>query len=192
MVVQLEGKLCFHHHLLEVLSCIKYAMAIVRRYGKPDLFITLTCNPKWSEITNNLLNGQGPSDRPDLISRVFHQKLKKLLNDITHNRIFGEITAYVYTIEFQKRGLPHAHILLILDPSCKPNSPDDYDKYVSAEIPNQFLAQELHQIVIQHMIHGTCGEANKNSPCMENGTCTKHFPKQFHEKTIQTYDGYPM
>ena len=41
-------------------------------------------------------------------------------------------------------------------------------------------------------IHGPCGEANKNSPCMENGTCTKHFPKQFHEKTIQTYDGYPM
>ena len=80
------------------------AMAIVRRYGKPDLFITFTCNPKWSEITNNLLNGQGPSDRPDLISHVFHQKLKKLLNDITHNRIFGEITAYVYTIDFQKRG----------------------------------------------------------------------------------------
>ncbi|CAF5162094.1 unnamed protein product, partial [Rotaria sp. Silwood1] len=26
------------------------AMAIVRKYGKPDLFITFTCNPTWREI----------------------------------------------------------------------------------------------------------------------------------------------
>ena len=27
------------------------AMSIVRKYGKPDLSITFTCNPKWDEIT---------------------------------------------------------------------------------------------------------------------------------------------
>ena len=31
------------------------AMSIVQRYGKPDSFITFTCNPLWSEITNSLL-----------------------------------------------------------------------------------------------------------------------------------------
>ena len=36
------------------------AMAIVRRYGKPDLFITFTCNPRWPEITNSLFQGQPP------------------------------------------------------------------------------------------------------------------------------------
>ena len=30
------------------------AMAIIKRYGKPDLIITFTCNPKWREITENL------------------------------------------------------------------------------------------------------------------------------------------
>ena len=30
------------------------AMAIIKRYGKPDLFITFTCNPKWRKITENL------------------------------------------------------------------------------------------------------------------------------------------
>uniref|UniRef100_A0A8C5PXT8 ATP-dependent DNA helicase n=1 Tax=Leptobrachium leishanense TaxID=445787 RepID=A0A8C5PXT8_9ANUR len=30
------------------------AMAIVRKYGKPDFFITLTCNPKWPEIAENI------------------------------------------------------------------------------------------------------------------------------------------
>ena len=31
------------------------AMAIVRKKGKPDLFITFTCNPKWPEIAEGLL-----------------------------------------------------------------------------------------------------------------------------------------
>lgn len=33
------------------------AMAIVRAFGKPDLFVTMTCNPKWEDITGNLLEG---------------------------------------------------------------------------------------------------------------------------------------
>ena len=43
------------------------AMSIVRKYGKPDLFITFTCNPQWEEITSALLLDQKASDRPDLI-----------------------------------------------------------------------------------------------------------------------------
>ena len=39
------------------------AMAIVRKYGKPDLFITMTCNLKSREIEENLLPGQSASDR---------------------------------------------------------------------------------------------------------------------------------
>ena len=31
------------------------AMSYVTEYGKPDLFITFTCNPKWDEIINELL-----------------------------------------------------------------------------------------------------------------------------------------
>lgn len=94
------------------------AMAIVRRFGKPDLFITFTCNPKWPDIERNLLSGQTSTDRPDLVARVFHLKLKELLKDITVKNVFGKVIAVVYTIEFQKRGLPHAHILLILHPTC--------------------------------------------------------------------------
>jgi hypothetical protein len=42
------------------------ALAIVRKFGKPDLFITTTCNPKWKEIRDELLPGQKASDRFDL------------------------------------------------------------------------------------------------------------------------------
>ena len=168
------------------------AMAIVRRYGKPDLFITFTCNPKWPEILDSLLSNQTPVDRPDLTTRVFHQKLQLLLHDITQKHVFGVPLAFIYVIEFQKRGLPHCHILLILQHTSKPASPDDYDAYVSAEIPDVNISPGLHSIVVQHMIHGPCGLANPNSPCMLDNKCTKDFPKQFNEKTIQMSDGYPL
>lgn len=31
------------------------AMALVREYGKPDIFLTMTCNPNWDEIRSELL-----------------------------------------------------------------------------------------------------------------------------------------
>lgn len=54
------------------------AMAIVAKYGKPDLFQTITCNPGWREIKENLEPGQTASDRPDLIARVFKLKISQL------------------------------------------------------------------------------------------------------------------
>ncbi|GBP16798.1 hypothetical protein EVAR_90194_1 [Eumeta japonica] len=49
------------------------AMTYVRNYGTPDLFITVTCNPKWTEIERELEPGQKPQDRHDIIARVFQQ-----------------------------------------------------------------------------------------------------------------------
>ncbi|XP_066384734.1 uncharacterized protein [Miscanthus floridulus] len=48
------------------------AMAIIQRFGKPDYFITMTCNPYWEEITSNLEPGQDPQDRPELVARVYN------------------------------------------------------------------------------------------------------------------------
>ncbi len=46
-------------------------MAFVRKFGKPDLFITMTCNPNWLEILHELRCGEETNDHPDLTSRVF-------------------------------------------------------------------------------------------------------------------------
>ena len=88
------------------------AMAIVRKYGKPDLFVTMTCNPKWREIEDNLLPGQYASDRPDIVARVFNIKKNYLIDLIVKQKMFGDVLAYVYVVEFQKRGLPHIHMLI--------------------------------------------------------------------------------
>uniref|UniRef100_A0A8R7V1R5 Helitron helicase-like domain-containing protein n=1 Tax=Triticum urartu TaxID=4572 RepID=A0A8R7V1R5_TRIUA len=83
-----------------------------RVHGAPDVFTTFTCNPKWPEITAALEPGQTPPDRADVIVRVYHMKLAEYLDEIKSGRAFGPIKAVMYTVEFQKRGLPHAHILV--------------------------------------------------------------------------------
>ena len=50
------------------------AITYVRAYGRPDLFITFTCNPTWDEIKELLLSEQSSSDRHDITARVFKQK----------------------------------------------------------------------------------------------------------------------
>ena len=84
------------------------AMATVQKYGKPDYFITVTCN-----IHEALLPGQNAADRPDIVARVFRGQLNKLLREIVDNGIFGRSLAHMQVIEFQKRGLPHTHVLIV-------------------------------------------------------------------------------
>jgi len=89
-------------------------MAICREFHKPDLFITMTCNPKWSEIETELLPGQTAQDRPDLVARVFKLKMESFLDAVLKVQIYGEVAAHMAVVEWQKRGLPHLHLLLIL------------------------------------------------------------------------------
>jgi hypothetical protein len=98
----------------------------------------------------------------------------------------------MYTIEFQKRGLPHAHILIFLQPASKYPAPADIDKIISAEIPDPKQHPELYSLVKKHMIHGPCGLARIGSPCMRNNKCSKYFPKQFTETTVVDQNGYPV
>ena len=105
--------------------------------------------------------------------------------------VLGKMVALIYVIEWQNRGPPHAHILGICDAECKPRTPEDYDSIVCAEIPNEQQFPELYKIVTTFMMHGPCGLSNPNSPCMEDGKCSKKFPKEFVEKTFAGSDGYP-
>ncbi|GMF24192.1 unnamed protein product [Phytophthora fragariaefolia] len=57
-------------------------MAIVREYGKPDAFITMTCNPNWVEIIVLLPDDQTAQDRPDIVARVWQLKLKAKVADL--------------------------------------------------------------------------------------------------------------
>ena len=163
------------------------ALAINRYFGGGDLFVTITANPSWPEITDALFQGQTASDRPDLVVRVFHAKLKSLIKDFRKG-ILGDMAGYLYTIEFQKRGLPHAHIIVFLKPHAKLHTPNQIDSLMSSEFP--VGNPDLLELIKKFMVHGPCGQYNSNSPCMQGGTCTKGFPKPFREHTTVTDDSY--
>ena len=171
------------------------ALAMVREYGKPDYFVTITANPAWPEIAENLAPGEHAVNRPELVARVFALKLKALLKDLTENGVLGVVVAYCWTIEFQKRGLPHAHILLIMRSEDKPRTPDVVDRVVSAELPDDGDPQQadLFLTVSRSMMHGPCGAVGPNKPCMnDHGVCSKGFPKEFAEETSLPQDQYPV
>ncbi|GKE59681.1 helicase, partial [Tanacetum coccineum] len=136
------------------------AMALCRAYGNPDLFITFTSNPKWSEIAEMLASfpGQISHDRPEIGTRLFKIKLTYLLEDLTKKHVFGKSMAVVYVIEFQKRGLPHAHILLWLEEHAKCKTPSDIDDIISAELPSPTDDPEGFSAVSEFMLHGPCGK----------------------------------
>lgn len=77
------------------------AMTICKSYGYPDLFVTLTCNPKWPEVVRfvEALNLK-PEDRPDILSRVFKLKLDLLISKLKDEKILGEIVGGISVLLF--------------------------------------------------------------------------------------------
>jgi hypothetical protein len=168
------------------------AMAIARYFQKVDIFLTMTTNPHWKEIEDELLPGQTAYDRPDLVARVFQMKKDTLIEYIYKHGIFGKAVAYVYTIEFQKRGLPHIHLLIFLKERYKLLTPEAIDSCIWARWPDPDTQPLLFETVKRCMVHGPCGALNPNAPCMVDGKCSKGYPKDYQESTSMDRNGYPL
>jgi hypothetical protein len=100
---------------------------------------------------------------------MFKIKLKELINDIHNKHILGRTLVGIYVIEFQKRGLLHAHILIFFAKDCKPHIVKDVNRMMSVELPNPEINRLAHEMIARCMMHGPCGVAFQNAPCMEDG-----------------------
>lgn len=178
-------------------QCYQDAITLVRHFGKPDLFITFTANPRWPEIQANLYPGQSANDRPELTVRVTRLKFKAFLYEILKNEIFGKVNGHVYTNEYQKRGLPHFHLLLFLNHNQRSYegmlTPEYIDNIILAELPSPQIDPDgsLAKIVGSCMLHRDCGPNHPTASCMRDGRCEKRFPKAFQETTFISTEGYP-
>lgn len=176
------------------------SMALVRHFGKPSLFITLKANPKWAEIQDELFPGQTAADRPDLVARVFHLKLRDLLDHIKNKEVFGPWLGWVWTIEYQKRGLPHVHLLLFLNTDVQFLTAAHIDRFTSAKIPTEedVIGQQLRSIIQNTMVHTQCAGGNGHALCMkvlnpvDVTTCHKGYSPNFQAETIIPENGYPL
>ena len=112
-------------------------------------------------IQQSFLLGQHAPDRPDICTRVFRLKFKQLIDDLTKNMVLGRVIAHMHTIEYQKCGLAHAHILRILANEDKPITTEDCDNIcdniVSAELPDATISPAACATVERSMMHGPCG-----------------------------------
>ena len=170
-------------------------MAVVLKRGPPSLFITMTANPKWREVQSSLAFDQTADQRFDIIARVFKAKLNALLDDLKAGML-GVQVARVYVIEFQKRGLPHAHIVVILAVEDRPRNGVHIDWLSSTEIPPLPAANDdspearvqrrLRSLVLEHMIHNDCsGAKGQGCPCYDESKqgCGGNFPFAFASET---------
>ncbi|PIA36722.1 hypothetical protein AQUCO_03300139v1, partial [Aquilegia coerulea] len=139
-------------------------MAITRYYKHPNIFMTVTSNPKWPEIQNELKPGQAALDRPYLVARVFELERKAIMHEIENKRLFGRVVAKVTT--------------------------DQVDRIVSAEFPDPIKHPALFETIKKCMVHGPCGTRNMESVCMENKVCKcgwLPYPIYRRRKTGKSY-----
>src|SRR5882762_1972800 len=128
----------------------------------------MTANPSWPEIDDNLFEYQADdddpdqprkrqtaSDRPDIVTRVFAQKIKAMLKDIKDG-LFGDVLGFVFTIEFHKCGLPHIHLLIFWRQQYKIHDAPHVDTIVSVQIPDPVAHPMLYATITKCMMHGPC------------------------------------
>eukprot|EP00660_Eupelagonema_oceanica_P008530 gene8530-21023_t len=165
---------------------LQNALAISARKGKATFFDTMTCNPHWPEIQECLLRHQTAEDRPDLCAAVFKQKLTQVLRAITtgkwHTRWRKErefrnadgvlvmeledtiLKWRIYVIEYQFRGLPHAHIVYRVETldGSQLLLGEEIDRVVQARYPTKDPktgkytsdADAKHaEMITKHMLH---------------------------------------
>ena len=95
----------------------------------------------------------------------------------------------MFRFEFQKRGLPHVHILLHLANDDTLETAHDINNLISGEIPDPIVNRELCDIVKTCMIHGPWGILKPYSPCMKDRVCSKNYPKEFNANTVTVRNG---
>ena len=117
------------------------SIGLYQCYGHPHGFATMTCNLNWHEIQEILKDGETALDRPDLVAHVFKLKKQQLIRDLGIVMIFGKMIARTHSIEFQKRGFPHMHIIFWLEEGSH-MTPKELDQFIFAELLDLYLREQ--------------------------------------------------
>ena len=150
-------------------------LALAACFGTPTFFVTFTCNPHWPEITSQLRPGQQCHDVPLIVCRVFKQKFTHFLKSLSSMFLnAGDWQYIIFSTEFQKRGLPHCHILIKFNTDCQ--CTDNIDNIVSAEVP---VNEADAALVQKYMLHKhPCPHEPLYCYCQRENAGTRHC--RFH------------
>jgi hypothetical protein len=89
---------------------------------------------------------------------------------LMHKHVMGRLSGISNVIEYQKRMLPYAQIVVIIHPDNRHKASEDIGKVVSAEIPRKPTAADNEETreclirtrtaVVTHMARGPCRAEN--------------------------------
>lgn len=128
------------------------ALTIVSEHGKPTFFITITCNVNWPEIQERLLDGSTAFDAPAVVNMVFHQRLAAFLHNLKHGKYFGQqhrLRYIMHVIEYQHRGLPHAHVSVKFD--GVPEEPTEEDLRTKSPEEIALMRKRVIDFIDEHI-----------------------------------------
>ena len=146
-------------------------MCMVREYGSPTLFLTLSCAEYESlEISNYLRKVNDVPDSypigklcvedPISVSRKVSQKFHDFFQTvILKGDLLGHVNHYFYKKEYQARGAPHYHMILWIDgaPTVGDDEPEVVlrwiEERITCRIPEENSNPELHQLVDKYQRH---------------------------------------
>lgn len=107
------------------------------------------------------------------------------MSHLKSGKVFGLYYYRMSVTEYQKRGLPHAHVIIEFK-NAGPDLLNQMDSWVWAQIPDATIAGgKLREMILKYIIHTPCGPHNVNAPCMQTNrdsntkSCNKHYPQPF-------------
>ncbi|GJU76825.1 hypothetical protein Tco_1273895 [Tanacetum coccineum] len=192
---------CHSHASVNVELHFLFERTNARQYNKPTVaeVAALIINDFGDGILSRDIIVNKLHSGPKIISELHPAYMAlqyPLLFSYGDDGFCGKIPYYtnrvVYVIEFKKRGLPHAHILLWLEDNSKCKTAAQIDDIISAELPSPTDDPDGYKAVTDYMLHGPCGKDGRYAPCITEGKCSKHYPKQFYTKIVLDEDGYPI
>ena len=163
--------------------------AMLKAFGLPSLFITVTFSERWEQFQQILHRIAGPSflptDHPWEAVEYYYERMYHLRNSFFNEpryNGFGKLLESVIRHEFQLRQAIHSHLLLWVEKTIVKLIEENY---ICADIPDRHTEPMLYELVIQHQIH-TCkphlcgGQVGQNSM---SRPCKKGFPQPLSEYT---------
>ena len=179
------------------------SLRLMQIYGAPAFFVTMTCSTAaahelcraaWENSVHPTPTQFKPGDMPEMGVKVFRAQLDELVKDVRAGCV-GPYQAHCFTVEFQKRGLPHVHMIAWTD-ETRAARDARIDDIVTAEASCE--SDVVFSLQLEQMLH-SCRAASANGGkdgkigCLDsNGKCCRGFPKEYARATSIGEDGFPL
>jgi hypothetical protein len=157
--------------------------ALSTQFGVPTFFLPFTMNLYLLEFMA-LKRGEGTFSDSAMATIGFPLKLNALVQKIKAEKSLGSVLAFVWRIEYQRRGLPHARLLFWSD--CDTTDVAAIDKIVNVRFPRTSplchehnLVADFRTLIKTYQIH------NHSKRCAgEKGRCKFGYPQPISSGTV--------